>query len=154
MDTKSQFSAWPTPFENQQIELLEIAFTPVVDWPDSLGQALKRTSCIIPESGRGLTIRIATVSPITAYRVCFEWVSAFRVLDEGALSSLWARKEATAPSISLSSFRIQANEMHPDHWSGLVLQEHWTYFLATGDDCVEVITGCEPLVKKEKVAVE
>ncbi|MFK3780286.1 hypothetical protein [Agrobacterium sp. NPDC089420] len=62
--TEFAFQAWPTPFENTAIELMGAEF-----------------------SGNGaLSFRVCALENGAIYRVDFEYVSAFRVLDELSIS--------------------------------------------------------------------
>jgi hypothetical protein len=65
------FEPWETPFENSDIELIGVEYS---------------------ESG-ALVIRVRIREAGSIYRVCFEHVSAFRVLDEHGLLELWEKSE-------------------------------------------------------------
>ncbi|MEP0069362.1 hypothetical protein [Pyruvatibacter sp.] len=147
-----QFARWETPFEDQAVELLEVAYTPVTHWPEDLRPPIRDRSIIrLEENDGALTIRLErTVGARgSIIRVQFGWLDAYRVIDEGTLHDMWPAKHAWSDKLGLSTFRVLAMQGHPHHWSGAVHADRWAYFIATQDECVEVITGCKPVVESE-----
>ncbi|RYE86900.1 MAG: hypothetical protein EOP19_05665 [Hyphomicrobiales bacterium] len=123
--SKVEFAPWPTVVANDDVELLELKYEAVE----------RRLEAVLQRGGGRIVAR-------------FSDVEAFRVLDEGGLTQLWAASEDT-PRPTHTTFRVRGHR-----WTAeseiifhLGTSDGWSYVIATGDDCIEVLTRAEPLVE-------
>jgi hypothetical protein len=119
-----EFSAWQTDIAESEVAILALQF-----------DALKRQLDVV--LGQGDERFVAR----------FAEVEAFRVLDEGGLTQLWAASAENARP-GRTTFRVRGHKWTSE--SEIVFHlgtsEGWSYVIATGDDCIEVLTRTEPLI--------
>ena len=84
-----------------------------------------------------------------AVRFRFNNASAFRVLDEAGLLQLWEASSQN-PRPAHATFRVRGHAWQDESvlvWIHGADKEHFSYMIATGADCLEVITMDEPQVQ-------
>ncbi len=119
-----EFSAWQTDIAESDVEIIALQF-----------DAVKRQlDVVLQQEDQRLVARFADVE-------------AFRVLDEGGLTQLWAASSDKARP-GRTTFRVRGHKWTSE--SEIVFHlgtsEGWSYVIATGDDCIEVLTRSEPLI--------
>lgn len=76
----------------------------------------------------------------------FNKVSAFRVLDEGALLDLWEASEA-APRPTSSTFLVRGHKWQDESFLAWGLEGQYSYMVATDGECLEIVTVGQPVVE-------
>jgi len=145
------FSRWPSPFENRPIELLEVHFSVIPGQTENGSGTGAASSGLNGTKGSELTLhlRVASNSEELRFKVSFDWIHAFRVLDEGALLGLWIAKSKLTTPVGLSSFRINSPAMLSEWVDDHFAKDRKTYFIAGANECVEVLADCIPSIELE-----
>ena len=151
-----EFSDWETPFQNDEISILGVQYLggglDMKDYRAGFGFAAEDRWDM---AGYELIVHLCSwrrdepwsaSSTAKIYALSFKWIGGFRVLDEVGLLELW---EATAKSggrPAHSTFRVR-NHL----WSRespvpflAVASDGWSFVVASGWDCIEVIARMEP----------
>ncbi|WP_137930241.1 hypothetical protein [Mesorhizobium comanense] len=84
-DEAFAFQPWETPFENSDIELIDVDYS----------------------EGGALIFRVRVQDSGSIYRICFEHVSAFRVLDEHGLLELWEKTKEHGGRPARTTFKVR-----------------------------------------------
>ncbi|WP_154674637.1 hypothetical protein [Mesorhizobium erdmanii] len=121
------FQPWKTPFENSDIELVDVAYS----------------------EGRALIFRVRAHESGSIYRVCFEHVSAFRVLDEHGLLELWEKTRESGGRPARTTFQVRNHLWTKESTISFVTSDGWSYVVASHFDCVEVVTANLPSITLE-----
>ena len=115
-----EFAPWPTVVENDQLALVAIALS----------------------EDRILTAVFSSKEKQANVEFTFDQVDAFRVLDENGLLELWAvSRERTRPA--QTTFRVRGHmwqKESPLAWIHGAEEPYYSYMVATGWDCLEVIS--------------
>ncbi|WP_306250332.1 hypothetical protein [Parvularcula sp. IMCC14364] len=145
---KVQISDWDTPFENDEVHILEVIYSyseaefqhkdfGVYAFTSSIGQDYSFVvRILVPKSGE-------------IYSVNFSYVCGYRVMDEVGYAYL-AQHTAKAER-RLTTVKVR---QHP--WAqespGLFdasIKDGWSFLILSGDECVEVVSPVEPVIQKE-----
>lgn len=148
---KFEFGEWRTPFENAAIEILEVAYAPVRSWPDDDKPSYRDHSLLRSPGDNDLVLRMYLYDVNKTYRVVFEHVSAFRLLDEGGLPQFWKKTDELGGRPARTTFRVR-NHL----WSGeseisffMGTKEGWSFVIASHNECVEILSEKEPVISEE-----
>ena len=132
-----EFAPWQTPFENERAEIQEVVYSP---WLQGHGGAKF-----------DLVIKLWIQSTQIKYLVAFEAISAFRVLDEHGLTDLWSRTAELGGRPGPTTFLVRNHRWLDE--SALIFatgsRENWSFVIATGTDCVEIVALDHPTVTIE-----
>lgn len=120
------FGRWETPFENARIELMAVAYGE----DQSLAFDIR-----VPDSG-------------ATYRVRFEKVSAFRVLDESGLTEIWDRTGTGGGRPGSATFRVRNHRWTRESPLVFLASDGWSHVVASDDDCIEIVAGTEPEITR------
>lgn len=126
-----EFGRWETPFENAHVDLVEVRY-------------LKDVS---PE----LLIRLFDSDAKVFYQVHFEWVGAYRVLDEHGLTEFWEKTSQLGGRPGEATFKVRHHLWSKESVLSFFhsTTEGWSFVIATDDMCVEVVASVEPKVNLE-----
>lgn len=123
-DEAFAFGFWQTPFENSDIELLHVEYM----------------------QGGKLTIRIRAENPQASYRVAFERIAAFRVLDEHGLLQLWEKTTELGTRPALRTFMARNHLWTKESPITFLMSEGWSYFIVSHFECVEIVSSVAPSI--------
>lgn len=126
-DGKFAFEAWSTPFANESVEVLDVSFSRTQ--PKNLG------------------IRVGVTETASVYLVTFDYVSAFRVLDEHGLTEIWAKTAEQNGRPAQTTFRIRNGLWSKESVLSFVPSDGWSYVIATNWGCVEIATKSLPVIR-------
>jgi hypothetical protein len=145
-----EFSAWQTPFENSPVSVLEVAFGRSRLWPEGREPTVKQPLLGAPQSAE-LVIRVHVHGEASTYRLSFDTVSAFRVLDEHGLMQLWHKTEELGGRPGQTTFRVRNHLWSEESpLSFLGAQDGWSFVIATDDDCIEIVARTQPEIELEE----
>ncbi|MCI5046885.1 MAG: hypothetical protein MRY59_05245 [Aquisalinus sp.] len=148
---KFQISDWNTPFENDEVHILEIIYSHseaefqhkdfgVYSFKSSVAQDYSFVvRLLVPKSGE-------------VYSINFSYVRGYRMMDEVGFAYL-ARHTAKREQ-SVATARVR---QHPwtEESPGLfdtAIKDGWSYLILSGDECVEIVSPIEPVIQKEKTS--
>jgi len=153
-DGTFEFARWETPFENTDVEVMEIAWGGGPLWhedhkPQWAGRSLFKSPF---DTRLTLVVRVHESNadepgypndPL--YFVTFQDVSAFRVLDEGGLLEFWRQTESLGRSGG-TTFRVRNHQWSRESLLAFLPgdEDGWSYVIATGGECVEVVARDTP----------
>jgi hypothetical protein len=159
-DGTFEFGRWETPFENADVELMEVVrgYGPLTRKDDEAAwerRSLLKSPC---EATLVVLVRIHQTNggqpgyfddPL--YRVSFQDASAFRVLDEGGLSEFWYQTKKLGGRPGQTTFRVRNHEWFTESLLPWIhgTEEGWSYVIATSDDCIEVVAAAPPVITLE-----
>ena len=151
-----EFAPWSTIVENDDLHLGKVSFdvgSPIVTYCQSgLSYALPPAG---PPQHRELEATFVSIDKGTVIRFGFKDVIAFRVLDENGLLELWQASAAT-PRPAQTTFRARGHAWADESFLVFLdegLKARYSYFVATGDLCLEVVCYSEPDVAELGPAV-
>jgi len=127
-DGEFAFQAWETPFENSAIELITVEYC--------------------GEDG-ALHFRVRTREPDSVYRISFEHVSAFRVLDEHGLPELWEKSSEMGGRPARTTFKIRNHLWTKESILSFATSDGWSYVVASDFECIEIVTATMPSITLE-----
>ena len=122
---KFEFGEWNTPFKDDSVELLEANYSSV----DS-----------------NLLIRVRAAGNGALFLVRFENVYAFRVLDEHGLLNIWEKTKQFGGRPAQTTFKARNSLWTMESPVSFLNSDGWSFILATGWDCVEIVTRSEPTI--------
>lgn len=157
-----EFAEWITPFQNDDIQILEVQFLnggfEYLDHKRNIGFKSEPTREIdgtdllvrIRALPRGEDLSVSSVASI--YSLKFESIGGFRVMDEGGFPDFWNATVRQGGRPALSTFKVRN---HLWSWESAVpfamqTSDGWSYVIATNDDCVEVLCKDKPAIRFEK----
>jgi len=120
-----EFSPWKTPFESHLIEIERLEY----------------------DFKRGLRICVYDVDTDIEYVVYFTIPSAFRLLDEHGLCEIWDARAAHCVVLPQNTFKVRNHLWTRESPISFLESEGWSFVLATQSDCVEVVSGKEPVME-------
>ncbi|MBM2715501.1 hypothetical protein JQK88_30715 [Mesorhizobium caraganae] len=126
-DGKFEFGAWTTPFEDEHVEILDVAYA------TKTGELV----CRVESTDTGLI-----------YRICAE-TSAFRVIDEHGLGEFWAKTRDLGGRPGATTFKVKNGPWSTESPISFACSNGWSYVVATDSDCIEMIAAATPTVKVE-----
>ncbi|MBK0023976.1 hypothetical protein IAE29_23355 [Ochrobactrum sp. S46] len=125
--TEFAFEAWATPFEDAAIDLIGVEF-----------------------SGNGeLSFRVRVLETGAIYRVNFEYVSAFRVLDEHGLLDIWEKTARLGGRPGNTTFRVRNHAWTEESPVSFAASDGWSYIAASDGYCIEVVATVPPTLAAE-----
>jgi hypothetical protein len=85
------------------------------------------------------------------YRVRFEEVAAFRVLDEGGLSEFWHQTKRLGGRPGQTTFRVRNHDWFKESLLPWIhgTEDGWSFVIATNSDCLEVVANEPPAITLE-----
>lgn len=146
-----EFGQWRTPFENTRVEVLEVAFAPPRPWPDAAAPDYRDRSLLRAPGDSDLTARVYSYDTNSIYRVVFEHISAFRLLDEGGLLQFWEKTEALGGRPAKTTFKVRNHLWAEESFVSFFLgtNDGWSFIIASDNECLEVLSAKEPVVSHE-----
>ena len=146
---KFQISDWNTPFENDEVHILEIIYSHseaefqhkvfgVYSFKPSVAQDYSFVvRLLVPKSGE-------------VYSVNFSYVRGYRMMDEVGYAYL--AQHAAKAEQRLTTAKVR---QHPwaEESPGLFdvsIKDGWSYLILSGDECAEIVSPVEPVIQKEK----
>jgi hypothetical protein len=142
-----EFSPWPTEVENDTLTLVGLKYGGFsrVDYVQE-GYSLE-LQLDYGDIEDGLEVTFISQEKKAGVSFYFEKVSAFRVLDEHGLVDLW-NASANSPRPAQTTFKVKGHRWQEESELSWVMPNcEYSYMVATGFDCVEVVADCEPTVK-------
>ena len=141
---------WETPFGSGELHIVSTHWGTrdwYVEYPDKKRYEIDNS---FHSKDTELTITIFHVDTESVFEVTFDYIGAYRLLDEHGLMELWE-----SGKVNSNCFMVK------DHaWSKeSVLSffqcttDGWSYLIASGNECIEVLSLSEPkinFVKKIK----
>ena len=127
-DSSFQFAIWNTPFQAVSVDLLDVTYS--------------------AQSG-DLYFRIWVEDSKSTYKVIFENVSAFRVLDEHGLLELWTMTKRLSGRPAQTTFRVRNNSWCKESPLTFQITDGWSFVVATDSDCIEIVAAKEPAITLE-----
>ncbi len=118
-DGRFAFGPWVTPFSDLSVWLGDISY----------------------EGRSGALVFGVHVVGCPAYRVAFEHVSAFRVLDEHGLLEIWQH-----PRPNRTAFRVRNHLWTRESPVTFLASDGWSYVVATDDACIEIVSASAPSI--------
>ena len=120
-----EFASWPTIIAHDHVEILSTAYDAIEG----------RLEVVMERDDQRI---IAT----------FIEVVAFRLLDEGGLTELWAAED-NQPRPAFATFRVRGHGWSRESPIPFIhgTDHGWSFVIATITDCVEVLTRSEPRVE-------
>ena len=154
LEKNIEFADWITPFLKKEIYILSAAYSK----NNEFGLGIKREKHYLIENSHfqnpaftDLLVRVFCVDSEEVYRIQFDNVGGFRILDEHGLQGIIAAGQDKTEWPSFPTFRVRHN-----CWSSesplsfhMGTTDGWSYMIMTGWDCVEVLTSTEPIVTLE-----
>ncbi len=143
-----EFAPWPTIVEADDLHLVELRYAngaPKIDFPND-GFSLEMQDGAVGDRCDLEAVFFAREKR-AAVVFSFESVSAFRVLDEHGLIDMW-HASATSPRPTSTTFKVRGHGWQaesPLSWE--MFDCEFSHMIATGWDCLEVVTTCEPKVE-------
>lgn len=144
-----QFSPWDTEVKDDDLTLVSITFkaNPNVSFPNE-GVSVQFGD--EEEAPYGFLDAIfLSREKRSAVQFLFQSVWAFRVLDEGGLMQLWEASSRT-PRPAFATFRVRGHAWQDESalvWVTGTDKEHFSYMVATQNECLEVVTHERPKVQ-------
>lgn len=126
-DAAFAFHAWETPFENSSIDLIGAKFS----------------------EDAALTFRVRVRETGSIYRVSFEHVSAFRVLDEHGLLEIWQKTDEMGGRPGSTTFRVRNHLWTRESPISFLASDGWSYIAASDDYCIEAVAEGMPTIAQE-----
>lgn len=137
-----EFGPWATPFENANIEILEVAFAPSRPWPDGDKPHYRDQSLLRSPDDNDLTARVSVYESRSIYRVVFKRVSAFRLLDEGGLLQFWQKTKELGGRPVRTTFRVRNHLWAEESFASFLgTEDGWSFVIASDNECLEVLSA-------------
>jgi|GEM_PF-1275881 len=144
-----EFAPWPTIVENDDLHLGKMSFeiaSPIVTF-NQRGVSYGLPPTATPQHHE-LEATFISIEKSAVVRFSFNDVVAFRLLDENGLLEIWGASAVT-PRPAQTTFRARghawADESVLVFWDG-GNRSRYSYFVATMDWCLEVVSYSEPNV--------
>lgn len=145
-----EFAEWRTPIENDELQLLDVVYK---DGGAAMEFFQRDFGVDIPPSrtmDMDLVARFFSADQKAIFRVSCSPI-AHRVLDEHGLVELWSATAEQGGRPAMATFRVRnhgwTQESHLSFFHGA--QDGYSYMIATGWDCLELVSAQPPLVVKE-----
>ena len=99
-----------------------------------------------------LVIRVFWREGQAIYAVKFARIAAFRALDEGGLLELWEETHAQGGCPTSATFKVRNHKWSKESPLAFAMSPEglWSYVIATGNDCVEVVAFEPPEIVFER----
>jgi hypothetical protein len=98
-----------------------------------------------------LVIWVYVHGEASVYRLSFDTVSAYRVLDEHGLMQFWQKTEELGGRPGQTTFRVRNHLWSEESpLSFLGTQDGWSFVIATDDDCIEIVARTPPAIELEE----
>jgi hypothetical protein len=151
-----EFAPWETPFQNGNLVVIEVRYLDGAFNYADLEAKFSASASTLPEN-EGLLLRVFHREKCAIYTLFFSRPGAFRVLDEHGLLQLWQATSEQGGRPAHSTFRVRHHAWSEESPVSFFFyaQDGWSYVIATGDTCVEVLSPAAPDIRFEKtVAAE
>ncbi|WP_114520478.1 hypothetical protein [Altererythrobacter sp. ZODW24] len=141
-----EFAPWPTEVENDELIFVGVKYggyakTEFVQEGLSLELELD-----YGDESDGLEVTFISREKKAGVCFSFDNVSAFRVLDEHGLVELWSASSST-PRPAQTTFKVKGHKWQDESELSWVMSScEYSFMVATGSNCLEVIANCEPTV--------
>jgi hypothetical protein len=126
-DDKFAFEVWRTPFEDSDIQLAGLNYS----------------------EGEALSFRVRVQETGSTYRIFFERVSAFRVLDEHGLLELWEKTKELKGRPASTTFKIRNHLWTKESPISFAHSDGWSFVVASDAACVEIVARTAPTITLE-----
>lgn len=140
-----EFAEWRTSVEFDELQLVDLKFqsTTSIGFPQE-GFSLRIPGAPLLEQGcLEATFFSRQKRSIINFR--FDTVAAFRVLDEHGLDDIWASPNRAKPASA--TFRVRGHQWQKESflvWLHGTDKNQFSWMIATGWECLEVVTDAEP----------
>ena len=144
-----EFSEWNTPFRKGDLHIVSVEYG---TGPYSITyHEPKRTYSLNedhPEDSPAVVAKILDTKSETLYRLSFQTVTGFRVLDEHGLTEIWGM-ETYDPKELGGTFMVRGHSWHKESPITFVfgIEGEWSYMVATNDECLEIVSASPPIIK-------
>lgn len=146
--TGIEFAPWSTVVEEDELWLVRLRYG---DSPGRVDFPSEGFSLELPESD---SVQIGTLEATFLSRekrgvvvFGFDNVIAFRVLDEHGLVDLW-NASARSPRPARTTFRVKGHKWQEESFlSWFTAGCEFSFMIATGWDCLEVVASTEPVIE-------
>lgn len=144
-----EFAAWSTAVENDELFLLNVAYS-ASSYVDFLSEGIRiNYPEPSPQGVSALTAKFISKEKRSGVNFKFRNVSAFRVLDEHGLTELW-QSSSEKPRPARSTFQVRGHSWQAESpliWYMRPGSNYFSYMIATGWECLEVICSSEPTIE-------
>jgi len=146
-----EFSQWQTPFENSRIAVLEVAYHSDISLPNQYQSGHQHQSFFKSSWEAKLEIRLYAYDGNCIYRVSFDAVSAFRVLDEHGLTQLWERTAELGGHPGQTTFKVRNHLWAEESLISFPgAQDGWLFVIASDWDCVKIVALTQSTILEEE----
>ncbi len=143
-----EFQPWETSFKNGDITILEVRYgnggACIEDKNLGIRFKIPATSAC---DDAGLFVRLFHLETRTVFRIVFEDVSAFRVLDEHGLTELWQATSTQGGRPDKTTFKVRGHAWPKESPVSFVTSNGWSFVIATDWTCVEVVCKEAPRIE-------
>ena len=145
-------SDWHTPIEKGELNILSVSWSSW-DWYTKSTTANNYNICNSDElDSNSLEVIVMHNSGDLAeiYKLVFSGVGAYRLLGEHGLPEIFE-----IGGVEVNTFKVRGNGWSKESPSSFYMHTHdgWSYMLATGDECVEVLCSQPPnIIKLQSVS--
>ena len=140
-----EFAEWQTPVEFDELQLVDLKYqaATAVGFPQE-GFSLRSPNKPLLEAG---SLEATFLSRQKRSMVCFRFdaVAAFRVLDEHGLVDMWSSPARANPGSA--TFKVRGHQWQEESflvWFHGTDKDQYSWMIATGWDCLEVVTNVHP----------
>lgn len=144
-----EFAPWSTAVENDELLLLSVDYS-ASNYVDFLSEGFRLTHPEISTQDISILIaRFISKDKRAGVNFVFRNVCAFRMLDEHGLMELW-EASAEKPRPAQSTFQVRGHAWQAESplvWYMRPGSNYFSYMVATGWECLEVICSAEPSIK-------
>ena len=142
-----EFAPWPTDVENDALTFVGVRYGGHAAINFMKDDHTVELTLDYADSESGLEATFISREKMAGVVFSFNNVSGFRVLDEHGLVDLWNASKDT-PRPASTTFRVKGHLWQTESELSWIMKGcEFSYMVATGWDCLEVITDCEPSVK-------
>lgn len=147
-----EFRAWETPFTNEAVAILEVAYSQRSSWPRKVASYAQAAALIHPPDDIDLIARVYVHSTRTIYRVGYRPVGAMRLLDEHGLTAVWERSHELGGRPGSTTFCVRNHPWTDESVISFYFgtEDGWSYMIASDWECLEVLATSAPEIHEEQ----
>jgi hypothetical protein len=144
-----EFDRWQTPFENSEIEIIEVIYAPEFRWSETGISRYRKNSSIKEGKNSHLSILIQDDETDKFYRISFKHIVAIRLMDEGGLEEIWSEKFRLEKPVGLTTFQVRNHSWVKESILEFLKTDGWAYMIATRGNCLEIVSTIPPTISEE-----
>ena len=149
-----EFAPWSTLVENDDLHLVSLRYGHAPQRVDFVSEGFSLELPVSKDNKVGaLEAVFLSREKRAAVVFSFDDVSAFRVLDEHGLVDMWEASGKTARPAH-TTFKVKGHKWQEESFLSWFMRDcEYSFMVATGWDCLEVVAGTEPTVELLAAAV-